>query len=195
MSAKIQDRDLKVINFIEKVGVATTNQIYQMFFSNRTDRVCYRRLNRLVQEKKLKRFRENQISEYKYYIKKKPVNIRHGVLRTEFYVQLSKLFNIKHFKKEFEINNIRSDALFGIENKKTQKKFLLFLEVEISNNNLKKKLKKYEGLKISKKYKGKLPVFPILIILSNKQKIDTKLNYIQIKTDFSNMKDLYFQFR
>ena len=54
------------------------------------------------------------------------------------------MFNIKYFKKEFEVDNLRSDGLIGIESKESQKKYLLALEVEISNNNLKKKIKKYE---------------------------------------------------
>lgn len=190
MSSKIQDRDIKVMEWIDLLGIATTKQIYNMFFTNVSERVCYNRLSRLTKEKKLKQFRENQISEYKFYTKRKPKNIKHGLLRTEFYMQLSKSFEIKKFIKEYEIENIRTDALIGIEDKSTKKKFLLFLEVEISNNNLKQKLKKYEDLKASGKYKDKLPSFPILIILSNKQKIDSDLNYILIKTDFSNINDL-----
>ena len=60
---KIQERDLKIIDFIKRVVVADTETIHKMFFNNCSLRCCQRRLQKLEEGKYIKSFREDILKQ------------------------------------------------------------------------------------------------------------------------------------
>ncbi|NBI05749.1 hypothetical protein [Senegalia massiliensis] len=181
----ITDRDKKVIEFIEKFNVATTNIIADLFYPSL--RVAQNRLKRLYADKVLKRDREHFTNQYYYYIKK-PKQIRHNLLLVEFYKEVNKLIDIEVFKKEFEIEDIRPDGLMIYKYK--NKKYIAFIEVQISNTPV--DIHKYRKLCLTEKYKKYFPVFPKLIFITNKSIKNIKeFEVIKIKEDSENILTLF----
>ncbi|WP_297136392.1 hypothetical protein [Terrisporobacter sp.] len=70
---KMMDRDIEIVKFLKEVGVADTRTISTLFFNGGIRR-CNQRLNTLKDNKKLKVFRENILSQNIYYIGRKPSN-------------------------------------------------------------------------------------------------------------------------
>src|SRR5699024_4780390 len=97
--------------------------------------------------------------QYHYYIKK-PRQLRHNLLLTDFYRELNKIATINFFDKEFSIEHIRADGLVVYRYKNVN--YIAFVEVQISNQPL--DVKKYEKLYQSGLYKNKFNgVFPMII--------------------------------
>src|SRR5699024_8275200 len=167
---KITERDLEVIEFLEKYKVATTTTLEEFIYPSK--RVAQRRLKILYEKKYIKR-NQDYIGEDYYYYLKKPKQLKHAILITEFYREFSKFFQIEHFKTEKKFNGIIPDGIIGYYDNGQK---IGFLEVEISNkgfnynkykricSNMKKemgmnpkifvvtkhKLKKVEGLDLVK---------------------------------------------
>ena len=169
----VTDRDKLVLEFIEQFKIATTDTIQLLFYPSL--RITQRRLKLLVDNKLLKRDRDTFTSQFYYYIKK-PRQLKHSLLLTDFYRELHKISKIELFKNEFIIEDIRSDGFVAYEYK--SKKEIAFIEVELSNKGL--DLEKYERLYKSSKYKKYFPIFPNIIIISNKSIPKTKLKIIKI---------------
>ena len=83
------------------------------------------------------------------------------------------------FKREVEIENVRADALIKI--KSGNKEGYLILEVELSNNNISRKLMKYEDLLLSRKYKKYFDTMPNLLYVTDKNVKSDILNIINVK--------------
>lgn len=121
-------RDFEIIEFLESYKIATTTVLQYFFFPSLS--ACQKRLLKLIQCKQIKRARDNITNEYLYYIKK-PKQINHSLKVSELYMELSKRYEIKHFKIEVNLGSIRPDAVFGYIENGTSK--IGFLEVELSN--------------------------------------------------------------
>ncbi|WP_427340768.1 hypothetical protein [Caloranaerobacter sp. DY30410] len=184
----ITKRDREVINFIKKFKVATTSTIAELFYPSL--RVAQRRLMTLVSHRELKRERYYINQEYMYYIKK-PKQLRHRLLLTDFYREIHKLgFEIEYFDNEVIIDDIRPDGLLAYRYQ--NKAYIAFVEVEISNKGL--NISKYKKLLKTGKYKKYFPVFPIIIaITDHKIPIQQDLVIIQVKEDLSNIKTCFRQ--
>lgn len=133
----LTSRDFDVLEFLENYKVANTTILQYFFFPSLS--TCQKRLLKLVQSKQLKRARDSINNEYIYYIKK-PKQLNHSLKVTQLYMELSKKYEIVHFKTEVNIGNIRPDAIFGY--KENNKAKIGMLEVELSNKEF--NLKKYE---------------------------------------------------
>ena len=83
---------------------------------------------------------------------RKPKQMDHCNYISKSYLWITQQnYKIDAFKREVTIENIRADALYKI--KDNNKDGYLIVEVELSNNNIYKKLMKYEDFFISRKYK------------------------------------------
>lgn len=177
----VTNRDKEVLLFIEKFKVATTDTIWQLFYPSL--RVSQTRLKLLHDNKLIKRDRDHFTSQYYYYIRK-PRQLRHDLLLTDFYREMDRKAEIELFKKEFTIGDIRSDGLIAYKN--NHKRFIAFIEVQISNTPL--DIKKYEKLYKTKLYKNYFPAFPLIYAITDKSIPSTNLKIIKINEDMSNLK-------
>ncbi|MTI65137.1 MAG: hypothetical protein FH753_00855 [Firmicutes bacterium] len=189
----ITTRDQEVIKFIEKFKVAKTSTLTELFYPS--TRVAQRRLAKIVEHRLLNRSRAYVSTEYMYYINRKPKQLRHKLILSNFYGELSKMFSLIGFNVEQTFSDLRADGFAGFKlNKDDDTSFLAFIEVEISNNKF--NTEKYKKFLYTQEYKTcGLDTFPQIIAITNK-KIDEceDLEIIQIKEDLSDvevLKDYY----
>jgi len=180
----ITERDKEIIKFINEFKVAHTSTLQKLFYTS--DRVARRRLSTIVEHGDLKRERYYISEEYLYYIKK-PKQMRHSLLLTDFYRDIYNIVEVKYFKNEVILDNIRPDALMGYKYK--DKYYIAFIEVEISNKGF--DIDKYKRFYITEQYKKYFPIFPLIIAITDKNISEhKKLKIIQIKEDLSNIQDI-----
>ncbi len=180
----VTDRDNKVLDFISDYKVATTKTITELFYPS--ERVAQRRLKLLADNNLLKRDRDNYTSQF-YYYNKKPRQLRHSLLVTDFYREFTKIAKIEMFKTEFIIEDVRADAFIAYEI--AGKKDIAFLEVQIANSQL--DLEKYAKLdKSGKLRKYRFPRFPLIISVTNKNIPKSYLRVVQVREDMSNLKEV-----
>lgn len=179
----VTERDKKVLNFIEKFNVATTDTIQELFYPS--IRVAQHRLKLMYDNKLLKRERDNFTSQYIYYVRK-PKQLRHNLLLTDFYREMNRIVDIELFEKEFIIDNVRADGLIAYRYK--NKGYIACIEVQIANEPL--NVEKYEMLYFSGKYKKYFPVFPLIYAITNKKIPYTELKIIRVNEDMSNVKEV-----
>ena len=184
---KLQDRDVKIIDFLKNNKVADTTTLSNIFF-NGSLRSCQHRLKKLCDNGDLKVFRENILSQNIYYTKKKPSSYKHALKVTQFIAELHKLgIEILKIKTPYAIGNMIADSLLVVRINGDVK--ILWLEVELTKFF---NLSKYEDLYYSRKWKEVLPTFgSAIVVVSDKNvKTNNKFNIIKIKTDFSNIEEL-----
>ncbi len=187
----ITDRDIQILNFLDKVRLATKEQIHELFFYNVSDKVTYRRLNKLSDEDFIKRSYYNlgkNKNVYVYYLDKKPSKklIKHDLYITDLIVYLIKLqYEIVEFEKSPVIGRVIPDAYIKI--RKEGKSKNLLLEVQLSNNDC---LSKYYNFKDVVLENTNWNIMPRLLILSDLS--IKKIELIDIKTIYCdlNMKGL-----
>lgn len=177
-------RDLRIINFLEDYKVARTSTIAEMFFPSLN--ACYNRLQVIHNQKALRRTRDEITSEFVYYKRSLPKQIRHSLMVTDFYRELHKKCEVLSFKVEPVMGDIRPDAIFSY--RYHTKIYVGLLEVEISHKGFNSN--KYEKFYSSNNYKSFLPVMPTVFVVGDNVKLpqDGKVKYIVINTDFENFK-------
>lgn len=183
----LQERDYNIIQFLKDFKVATTSTIADIFF-NSSIRPTQRRLKFLTEHGYIRAYQENIITQKVYYIKRKPAQIKHSLILSSFIAELKKNnIDIIKYKVSYKLENIIADCFLAL--KINNKNYIYFVEVE---NTKKLDVKKYEDLYYSRKYKSVLPIFPSILVISNKQhtqhnKLDIKL----IDTEFKNIDILF----
>lgn len=178
----VTKNDKKVLNFIDQFKIATTSTIAELFYPSL--RYGQYRLKLLYENKLLKRDRDPFTNQYFYY-NKKPIQIRHSLLLTNFYREINKLAKIEYFENEFtHFEGIRPDGFVAVEFS-NKKKEIYFIETEISN---KPDIAKYEELYKSNQWKSVFPKFPKLIFVTDKTVGESKL-FDVIKIG-ENLKDI-----
>lgn len=186
---RLTDRDNQIIDFIKSVGIADTETICKIFFNSGL-RTCQIRLKKLVEENYIKRIdRATFLDQHIFYVDKKPMQIKHKLLFSKFVGELKELgATIVKIKCPLRVGNIIADGFIAYELNGENK--IAFIEIELSKYF---NLKKYEELYYSKKWKEMFPTFPSVIVVSDK-KVDksTRFTVIDIKTNFEDMKNIYF---
>lgn len=180
----ITERDKEIIQFLKDFKVATTTTIADIYF-NSSIRPCQRRLKHLSEHGYIKSYQENIITEKIHYVRKKPVNLKHALILSEFISKL-KINNIEilKYKVPYKIDNVIADAFIAI--KVNNQNYIYFVEVE---NTKKFDLDKYEKLYYSRTWKDIFPIFPGIIVISDRQvKNNNKFNIINIKLDLKDLK-------
>jgi len=178
----VTNRDKRVIEFIDKMNCVSTKTIAELYYPSL--RVAQNRLKLMAENKVLKRDRDHITNQYYYYIDKKPKQVNHNLLLTDFYKELSKFAETKVFEKEFSIGELRSDAFVGY--RVNNKNYIAFIEVELSNIP---DIKKYEELYESKVYKEYFKgVFPLVIFITNKNIPKSYLKIISVDENLDNLK-------
>lgn len=183
----ITNRDKEIIEFLKDFKVATTTTISNLFF-NSSIRPCQRRLKYLNEHGHIKSYQENVITEKIHYIKRKPTNLQHALILSEFIAKL-KLNNIEliKYKVPYKLNNIIADAFIAVRVQNENR--IYFVEVE---NTKKFNLDKYEKLYYSRSWKDIFPVFPGIIVITNlKVNKNNYMNITDIKLDLSNLSNKF----
>ena len=180
----ITNRDLQVVDFLDKYRIASTTTLEHFFFPSR--RVAQRRLKVLSDMNYIRRSKENFYSDYYYYLKK-PKQLRHSLLITNFYREFSKYVEIQHFECQKKIDQIIPDGLIGYT--KNHIKKIAILEVELSNNGF--DYQKYRNFP-HKKHFNMIP--DIFVVTKHQIKNDSKINFIQIR-DIEHDLDKFFEYR
>lgn len=179
----ITDRDKDIIQFLKDFKVATTTTIADIYF-NSSLRPCQRRLKYLAEHGHIKSYQENIITEKIHYVRKKPVNLKHALILSEFIAKL-KINNIEilKYKVPYKIDNVIADAFIAI--RVNNQNYIYFVEVE---NTKKFDLDKYEKLYYSRSWKSVFPILPEVIVITDKPVSDSKIIKIRkIKLNLSNL--------
>ncbi len=185
---KITDRDKEIVEFLRANKCADTETLSNIFF-NSSLRACQNRLKKLVDNGNIKAFRENILTQNIYYVRRKPISYKHALKVTHFIAELHKLnIEIIKYRVPYKLSNIIADALFII--KINNQAIPIFLEVELTKFF---DLEKYQRLYYSRVWKEVFPMFPKIIVITDKKvKTDKKLEIIKIDTAFSNMEEFVF---
>lgn len=177
----IKEIDYDVIEFINVYKVASTDTLTELFYNN--PRTARYRLKSLADKKLVKRSRDSITNQYVYFTKK-PAQLRHSLLVTDFYRELHRYTSsVVFFNKEPNINGKKPDAIFGYTI--NGKECIGILEVEISNKGF--DYAKYSDTNFCKKF----PFEPKLFIVSSKGNIKTKeikLKSFVVDTELSKLK-------
>jgi hypothetical protein len=181
----VTKRDEKVLEFISKFKAANSKTISTMFYPSL--RVAQNRLVSLTKYNLLSREKIIYNNEYVYYIKKTS-QLRHNIILSTFYCKLYQIATIHYFIVEPTIENIRPDALIAYTLKEDQSELIKlgFVEIEISNKGF--NMARYERLFSSGDYKKRFPIFPKLIIVTNKKIPQTDIDCVIIDLDMKDMK-------
>ncbi len=184
----MQERDLKILEFMTVCRVCTRRQVQELLFPNVHENIPLRRLKKLSDEGYINREMfniEGTKNMYVYYLDKRPKKrlISHDLYITDFLVKLIKNnYEIVEFKKSQPIGNIIPDAYEKIKKENKVKRILL--EVQISPNDC---LKKYKEIKDIILENTDWPVMPILYVVNNqglnKRMKDIKVIYDSIRIE------------
>lgn len=183
---KITERDLKIVEFLDTVGVADTSTINKMFFNNSV-KACKNRMKPLYDFKLVKRLDRIYINqEYIYYTKKKPKQLEHKLLFSRFVAELKHNgAEIIKIKCPLKISDVIADGFIVYKVNGTTR--MALVEVE-NQKSFKSNMSKYKNLYRSMVWKEYFNVFPNIIVVSNEREIKIDgLNLIFIKKDFSNI--------
>ena len=179
-------RDEEIIRFLNDYKCANTSTIANIFF-NGSKRPCNRRLKNLKEHGFIKSSQEFVCLEQIHYINKKPSQIKHSTIVSNFFGELYKNnIEVLKTKLEFKIDNVRSDLLLVC--KIDSKTKIFFIEV---CNTKKFDINKYIKLKNNNKWKEYFPFFPSIIVISNKPYETNKdINIIGMNLDLNNFDNI-----
>jgi hypothetical protein len=181
---------MELIETVKKLKVITSSQIQRLFYSHKESQ-C-RRCKQLVNNKKIKCYREGFGSEMIYYYKRKPTQqIKSMLTISEMYVQIYELskelgFDILDFQREYSIEiepnfTIRPDAYLLISKDGIESEFF----IEVDNTKDFSSDKYFKAMKL-----GYFPP-PIISVSNRKRIIYEGMDVIKIKFDLSNFKSIF----
>ncbi len=185
---KLTARDDKIIEFIKSVSVADTTTLNQLFFNNST-RACQRRMKILVDAKLVKRLERKYLNqEYIYYVSRVPKQLEHKLLLSQLIGKMHEVgAEIIKIKSPLSVASVIADGfiVYRLEGRVR----MALIEVERSKEFDKDK---YIEVVNCNEFKDMFPVKPLIIVLSDNKPISMDLfKIINIKTDFSNIKNIF----
>lgn len=193
-------RDRELYSLLESQVALNTEQIWLLLFKNNCKRIVQRRLKKLVENKKISRFRVSLDESYVYYVNRKPGQLEHvlGVSWAFTWINLTlnsmeKLHCFDREVKDYKL--IRPDAFVGIKNLWFDSYSFYFIEIDIveSGNDFSLKVKKYQELYNSESYVNMwwVPLskrFPVIIVITT-----GRVKTIQEKINKENVNGLEFR--
>jgi hypothetical protein len=164
-------RDNAIIKQLEEWQVLDTDQIQHLYFPSL--RMAQKRLQRLVELKKLHRARDYSGQAYYYYLEAKPGQACHRVglnwVRLWLERELKSWEQLSTWQYEPNHKTVRPDGFMAVKNTVTGKLRFAFIERECDTNPF-KKVKLYNDLYASEGYAGawwadKADRFPPVIVV------------------------------
>lgn len=183
---RLTKRDKQILYFLDEFKVANGLTLEKLFFPSK--QAMQRRMKQLYDLREVKREREHCDQSFIYYIKK-PKKFRHDLILSDYYREFNNIVKVKQFKKEYrKIEKIRPDGLttYFYDGKLR----IAFVEVEISHKGVSTVVEKYIDLFHSGRWKGILPAFPILILVTdyNVKEKNTPFEIKVVKTNLSDVR-------
>lgn len=180
----LTNRDNEIIDFLTKYKCATTSTISDIFF-NGSKRPCTRRLKHLREHHFINSSQEYVALEQVHYIGTKPTQLKHTCLVASI---VSKLYSpeieIIRAIPEYKIGNVRADLLLVL---KVNGNNRIYMVEACNTKNF--DLGKYHKLYTQGAWKGVLPIFPTILVVSDKEiKTSNTMNIIQFNTRLDNFK-------
>lgn len=170
---RLMDRDINIINYLEKFGGATIQQVADVYFKNSYD-ASKKRLKKLKDNAFIKCATHPVLNKKVYYIKKLPSY--HSLIINHVCILLKdKIYKVE---REFKIGKTKVDALILLKNKQ-----IVILEVDIFN---KTSQNKYNSIKSAMDSRGL--EFEMLIVGKRKRKISFA-DYVLVD-EIDNIKDV-----
>ena len=198
-SIRLTNRDKQFIKFMSETNLVFTNQqIGNIFYKGGNEKSSYmianRRLRKLYKDGYIKKIKGNIGEKDIYYHKKKPKEIKHKLIMSEFISKLS-LNGVKILKIYTEFQGFKNDYkiipdLFLIV-EYYEHKYIFIVEVDITKEF--SNIDKYNILvDDARKRKCKDIIYPFLIIsICDKKPIkNDSCNPFNIKTDMSDFSRL-----
>ena len=198
-SIRLTNRDKQFIKFMSETNLVFTNQqIGNIFYKGGNEKSSYmianRRLRKLYKDGYIKKIKGNIGEKDIYYHKKKPKEIKHKLIMSEFISKLS-LNGVKILEVYTEFQGFKNDYkiipdLFLIV-EYYERKYIFIVEVDITKEF--SNTDKYNILvDDARKRKCKDIIYPFLIIsICDKKPIKTgSCNPFNIKTDMSDFSRL-----
>ncbi len=189
------DRDFKVLDFINLVGICRTIHLKKLFFNDCSNTVLNRRTSKLAEYGELKRFRCDIFDrEYVYYNDKKPNQriLRHDLYITDLVLALLNMgVEIISLDRNVVIDNVISDAFIVTRYNNLKRSFLV--EVQLSGK-LSDCTDKYKNLDTIKNFmeSQNLNTLPKLLVISDlKGPIKTKLKYYHINCSLDSVQECF----
>lgn len=186
------DRDMQIIEFIHEVRLATTQNIYDLFFNDVSKTVMSRRLNHLIDYNYLKRTRIKELNNsFMYYIDSKPKHLVHELIGTNFYVALTNLgFDVIRFARNKKVGTCIADIIvIATFNDKEE---VFFVEVQRHFNHITKCTDKYKELYYSNAWKEVFDEFPKIVVISDMKYYPRykEFEVVKLRTDCSDINKL-----
>jgi hypothetical protein len=160
------DRDYAIIEFVKEFKCVSTTTLTRLFFKSQA--TAERRLKKLVECRKLYRTRESVISEYCYYIKRKPTNVKHCLIIADIYSRIKTHpdYQLIKYKREYELKynskSLRTDLMTVI--KINNKLVPLLVEIDLT----KKYKNKYSEYIAQGYYQQKFGAEPEVLVISDR---------------------------
>lgn len=193
----ITDRDRRMINYVDKVGYATSKNLAELFFKNGSKNyyiVALNRLAQLVGEGRLNmipaRISNNGRPMNLYYLGKQPSNksLKHALALADFSAELTKNnVDILSLEREYYASKtVRADGLYKVIY--NNKKRLFLVEFDITK---KFTITKYEYLYSSGEWKDNFKKFPRIVSISDEKPPEgSRLNIIRLNSKLDNINKL-----
>ena len=190
---KLNSRDERIISFLKNVRTADTQTIYILFFADTCGyRTYMQRINKLVQHKYIKRFRESVIEPYKYYVGTKPINYKHKLLFSKTLAFLKENeCTITKYKTPLKLDNMICDGYVEVIYK--NKNYYILIENELSK---KLDIKKLEQYYFNRNWRNIWDTFPVILCTTSKPSQTSKyLKVVNVKNDKLALQKLYNKIR
>lgn len=179
-------RDKAILAALGEWGVLDTDQLQMMFFPSL--RMTQKRLQRLIEQGKIKRYRDCTGQPYFYYLERKPGQPEHKIglnwIRLWIERSLKSWEALSTWQYEPNYKSIRPDALAAVRNSVTEKFRFCFIERECDTNPC-RKVKLYNDLYASGEYEKawwaeKADRFPpVIVAVETLTRMDTVKQFIE----------------
>ena len=184
-------RDYEIIQTIDTLRLMSATQIERLFYSSQQAQSY--RCKKLVDHKKLKRFRKDNWSPYLYYLGKKPKQVQSILAISEFYTRcITSNLNVTYIEREKRLVleegkfTLIPDAVITIEKDGVEYEFF----IEVDNT---KELTTAKYYRAFKEY-GFLP--PPIISISNRRRRDIfkELEVIKLKFTLEDFDKVFLNY-
>ena len=184
-------RDYELIQTVDTLRLMSATQIERLFYSSQQAQSY--RCKKLVDHKKLKRFRKDNWSPYLYYLGKKPKQVQSILAISEFYTRcITSNLNVTYIEREkrFVLEEgkftLIPDATITIEKDGVEYEFF----IEVDNT---KELTTAKYYRAFKEY-GFLP--PPIISISNRRRRDIfkELEVIKLKFTLEDFDKVFLNY-
>ena len=169
----ITKRDSAVISFLQEFKAADTETLASLFYPSAC--VARRRLASLCDLGQINRERGSVSLQYVYFIKR-PGNLRHAVLASQFVAKFSKSHKIINVSREPNLGGIRPDLQINYLDGESEQVSLV--EIEISNKGLDNE--KYRRWEVAERHRL-FHVKPKRIVVTDKSFIKASKEYELIR--------------